>query len=1100
MLIAFSQFQTRQGVKNANDLLTPRTINHDSVTMPRGVVIHDLNWHTTDHFPTRQDRHLNGIPSKKRVPIQHIREIPTQDEVQMLANRYIEKEIKEWMRGKMESFRPWDVIAFGSNDNQANAVVNYNLLKDQYRYKTTLTAPLSKYRNVMRAYWQGVNTAASAQPQNLQWVTLPIPTAIPSRAIVNRIIEYPDFKYAKVVTNPDLNGILQLYRYLDPTQRHLSTMADLQESNADRIVLEFTYKGYSVFCRFSILLALHKDSALESKTKLPTLGLQKLLLLHLLKAQTSIEGKLQGMEPDATASDLSSTDDPQAADEVDLLEDMDEPSSVEGSVKDDEVQANYERSLGQKPNSVTPTLSRITAAKMVDSVFDEDDDFSNSIQLDRLIEAQSKELEGSTDELFIQSMTAVDKPPKLSSDASKEQEEEVPDPHAIDRSEENLKRLLKTPTVQEKFENHLQEAKQHNVISTAEVRALKKVFEKRQQLQSPYHPEPIDTFKLLTQEDLSLPDPTLPVDNPLVQDHLKKDVLMSLDRKYLKDPMKKHITACVTHLENFDIVIKDYQVEKLTSSTGQSELHKLTLKPLKGKESTIYFRLPVINDEGEFISGGVKYRMRRLMIDAPLRKISPVRVGITSNYSKVFIGRTERKAFDPYNFIAEQIKHDYLDNKGNISKIAPANRYRNTLKLPNTYAAMSRHFNDITTPQYTFFFHYDRITDHIEEKVHQDLQKQSLVFIGHDSQAHILAMDQQEQIFDYSAGMKPLGRLEQLLQLPTEKIPKAFSTMKVLGDDIPLGVVLSYYLGFKNLVAVTQSQMEVYPPRKQVTPPTRGVVLSFEDSKVVITCPTAGAELLFAGFMFYKAFLKTHPLETFYNQNIYLDMLEVRGCGLMHLKELDMLRDGLIDPITRDALEAQGEPTEYFPLLLRANQLLEDFHHLDINDPTLSRLRGYDRVPSLMYRALSESVREHRMKGGRGKVELDPYKVWKYVCQDTTVKITEDSNPITDTKEIESATFSGLDGMSRTATPERLRRYHANDKQLVTEATVDSSDVALNFLVSPYAKVKSVLGDVDLQVRDTDEHPDLVFSTAVHLTPFAESDDPKRIYLFVPLR
>jgi hypothetical protein len=557
--------------------------------------------------------------------------------------------------------------------------------------------------------------------------------------------------------------------------------------------------------------------------------------------------------------------------------------------------------------------------------------------------------------------------------------------------------------------------------------------------------------------------------------------------------MKKHLVACVTAFERSDIIVKDYQVEEVTSSIGKYEVHKLTLKPLRGKESAVYFRVPVINDEGTFTAGSIQYKMRRQKGPVPICKISPTKVGITSNYNKLFVFRTERKAFDPYSNIVEQIKTDYLDGKGNITKIAPGNRYKNTLKLPNIYAALSRSFNDVTTPTHHFFFNHDEIGKHIDADVQKTLDKEGLVFIGHDSKQHVLVMDSSEQVYDYTHSKTPLGKIEGLLQLNTEKIPQAFSAIKILGDTIPLGVMFGYYLGLKDLVAVTRSQMEVYPPRKQVTKPAIGVVLTFSDARVVITCPNQTAELLFAGFLFYKTHLKTQQLESFYNKNVYLDVLESRDAGLMHLKEMEMLRENFIDPITKDMLLAMNEPTEFLPLLLRANQLLEDFHHPDVNDPSVSRIRGYDRLPGLVYRALSESIRTHKLKGGKGKIELDPYKVWKYVTQDTTVKITEDNNPVTDVKEAEAATFSGMDGLSRTATPEKLRRYHQKDAGLISEATVDSSDVALNLYVSPYAKLKSVLGDVDTESTEHETHPEKIFSTSVQLAPFAEYDDPKRI-------
>ena len=113
--------------------------------------------------------------------------------------------------------------------------------------------------------------------------------------------------------------------------------------------------------------------------------------------------------------------------------------------------------------------------------------------------------------------------------------------------------------------------------------------------------------------------------------------------------------SCVKALENSDIIIKDYTVETERSSLGAYEVHKLVLKPYRGKESPVYFRLPVINREGEFTASGIRYRMKKQRTDLPIRKISPTRVALTSNYSKLFISRTDRVAYDPYNYITKFI-------------------------------------------------------------------------------------------------------------------------------------------------------------------------------------------------------------------------------------------------------------------------------------------------------------------------------------------------------------------------------------------------------------------------------------------------------------
>lgn len=1101
MLITYGQFELRQAVRSSAHLLQPRTVLQANMKMPQGSLIHYLTLKDDNKFPARDMVYLAGVPDNKRVPIFHVKDLITKTEVMMLEDRYLDKNIRNWQRDHMQAFRPWELLEVPNPDRLTNGVINYNLLKGLYKYKSTMTAPYNRYMDLMRTYWTTIGEAIAKDPKVSHFATIAIPNAIPSRMILNKIVEFSPARYARVVTSHELNGIIQLYKYLDPATRSDSAMVNLPETAAEHLTVELTYGGYSVFCKLSYLISLHKDSTLPNKTKFATDRLHQVFLLMLLKIQKIVEEKRQGTNPELLLEDeQDAAIDPnniEAQIAQDPLDDVDDNQIVQPDPLQEAELARIEQNLVQGAVQKTQTAIHTTPIKLtkLDDNLVFDDQSSGSVSWDKMLDNDLAEFEGASDDLFAGAVKRAMQTPEIveQDETDPEVEASVNDIHAVDYSEENISQILREPTLEEKFNTYIEQAKGFDAISTAEARTLRKTFEARKSLKSPYAEVPIDQFKVVTPEDLAMPDTSIPITNNLIADHLKQEKMFSTDRKYIQQVLRKHLTACVTSLEKNDLIIKDYQVEEVRQSTGRYEIHKLVLKPLKGKESPVYFRIPVINDEGEYTAGGVTYRMRGQKSQVPIYKMSPIKVGITSNYNKLFVQRTERKAYDPYSNIADQIKTNYLDGKGNITKIAPANRFDNLQRFPNIYAAMSQNFNDVTTPNYRFFFNYREMGKHIEEKVIKELQAKDLLFVGHDQNKHILVMDKDENIYDYSDGMKELPALEALLELDVDKIPQAFSTVKILGDAIPLGVILSYYMGLKNLVAVTRSKMQVLPPNTRNAEVTKnGVSLKFADARVIIECPNQNATLLFAGFKFYANFIKTQSLESFYSQNVYLDLLEFRDGGLMHLRELDTLRNNFLDPITIQALEENNEPTEFLPLLLRANQLLEDFHHSDINSSAISRIRGYDRVPGLVYRALTESIRAHQMKGGKGKIELDPYKVWKYVTQDTTVKVVEDNNPITDVKEVETVTFSGLDGLSRTATPEKLRKYHQDDAGLISEATVDSTDVALIAYKSPYAKIKSLLGTVDTESTLHEEHPDTIFSTSLQLTPMGEYDDPKR--------
>ena len=215
-----------------------------------------------------------------------------------------------------------------------------------------------------------------------------------------------------------------------------------------------------------------------------------------------------------------------------------------------------------------------------------------------------------------------------------------------------------------------------------------------------------------------------------------------------------------------------------------------------------------------------------------------------------------------------------------------------------------------------------------------DIKQKGYQFCGYLNNKNILVVGYNNVFYDYSNGMTPVGTIEDLLGLDKEKTPKAFSTLKVLGDDIPLGVAMSFYLGISGLIAATETAYKLMGARQQYKPSDNELVIRFNDHKLILTTDTIEKQLLFNGFNYYRDFIKGYPLEAFDNEGIYLNLVEFRGAGLIHLKELKNLRSLFLDPITIDVLEQIHEPKDFLKLLLRANQMLEDYTHPDINDPT----------------------------------------------------------------------------------------------------------------------------------------------------------------------
>ena len=1092
MLSLFSQFVLRQAIKAPIYLLNPTVLQSDTASLPRFSVLHYLDIRQDNHFPTRDLSYFRDIPTNKKIPIYTVMDLDTTAETSSISNKYAAMEVRKWHQSNLKSFKAVNLIELPNKDTAVVAVYNYNLLKDLYRYKTSPISNYHRFRNITSTYWNYVKKGISADKESVHFVVCTLPNNIPNYNILNVILKFPEAKYARVISDQQLLKIIDLYRWLTNSYRDSSTMKDITDEDSRRIVIEFKYKGYSAFLPLSTIRSICIESKLEADTKVPESKVQRLYVLMLLKMQEKVNTILNAEIKETAIDMMPSEEDDLLTEGGDNDNDInEEPAANSGFVNqaagNGSLKPTDDHSVGI---SGATTFNKAAAIDAANAAIETD---IAELDFTRLLDTKLDEFDADMEEtnrIYEESILNLEKEPVEIVEGNINI---IPD-----YSEENKASLLKNKTIEDVFSKHIDEAVRFKTLTAAEIRSLKKIKENRASLKSPYSKtELLDTHKVLTDADTTIAEEKikLDIDNAFIDDKLKRNIIGAFDSQYLKSVLKKDIVACVSKLEDSGIIIKDYTVEVDRSAMGNYEVHRLTISPLDAKDSTIYFRLPVIDEEGSYYAAGIKYKMRKQRADLPIRKIGESRVALTSNYGKLFIYRTERKANDPYSYIISTLQNDYLEDQTFVTKILPSSRkISHKTKMPNIYSYLSRNFSEVHTAKVTLLLDTDSATNHLDSKVITDIENKKLFFCGHLPNKHIVVVDYNDMFYDYSANMTPIGDIVELLGLDSTKIPKAFSAIKILGDNIPLGVCLGYYVGLSNLVALTNSKVRTLEPGTRYKAKYNEIILKFNDAKLVIEPSGKDAELLFNGFLYYKDFIKQYSVTEFGRKEIYLNLFEFRDAGLMHIKELNLLEELFLDPITIDVLKSINEPTDYLRLLLRANELLKDFVYPDVNDPLYSRIRGHDRVPGLMYKALSESIRDYRFKNSRkGKIELDPYKVWNYVTQDNTVKIVEDLNPVLNLKEDETVTLSGADGFGKDAIPLMLRSYHENDMGLISEATVDSSDAGINTFLTPYAKLKSVRGLVEEGFSEVEKSNAKMFSTSAMLAPASEADDGKRI-------
>lgn len=1083
MLINFNLFYNRFALRKPINLLNPIIHKPEEVTLPKLFTYHLLDKTSEVYFPSRSMTILKDIPEKKRVyihvPLQYIE--PQGSYIVKIRNPI--SLYRKWLNQNKNTFRDFDPERIIPNDQFSARIVDYNLLANSFKYTSIPINKYYEYFNISNTLYKTVSKFATLDPSFKQIFRFNIPNIIPSFPIITRLMNLKPIRYTKVVRDPHLMNVIEFMKWIQSDTVNFdlpSVFSSITEENTKSILVEFYYKDFCCYVPLSLIYGIKESSNIDSSIKTTNERVCKIFFKFLLSMQSHVNGLLKLEE---TYEEQEEEEAPQ--------EDIDELNETE-----------EEASEKENRNEVVKLKANISAVNNVDenivrNINDLDNidlksDFSD-IDID-------KELEDNTDDAIDETfMKALD---------TKEEEIEVEENDdtsieaSLRKNPQEAQKLLDDKDPYVKNEEYITLLARANVVSNGEVRTIKKLLEERKKLKSPYIKEPIDEHKIIQESDKVI-DPELrniPIDNTLVEDSLKKQTISSFNKKYNSHLIKKDIVAAVTSLERSNLIVKSYEIEESNTAMGQYETHRITFKPIKGNESTVYMRLPKVNEEGEFMASGVKLIMRKQRSDLPIRKIAPDRVALTSYYGKLFIERTPRKQYNFYTAVNELIRKTYLSSSSDDLEMDPivdlvlVNIYNNKENEPSIVSSLKQNFSKIQTKNYTIILDNKELLNHINRKVIEKINQDSYYCVGYNKDKNIVVCDDKDLFYIMTdKGYEKIGTVRELFSIQKD-LPRTFTETSILGKSVPIGPLLSYYLGFSNLVKLLNVEFKVLESSKRYTLQSDEAMIRFSNYKFIYKTTNKEALLLLAGFDFFKNFIKEYEMEAFDNKDIYYNIFSERGMTNLHLNEFETLKELFLDPITIDVLKDMKEPYEFLKLLMRANQMLVDFKHPDINDANYIRIKSTERIPGLMYRVLAESVRNFRnKKGNKSKIELDPYAVWNIITKDNAVKITEEINPIVDLKEMEAVTYSGIDGLNKDNVPLKLREYSKSDMGLISEATVDSSDVAVNTYLTPDAKFKNIRGQVDPDNKEYLNSPEKLLSTSALLSSFTMNDDPKRV-------
>ncbi|WWV94498.1 RNA polymerase beta subunit [Pseudomonas phage vB_Pae10145-KEN51] len=1076
MRLNITQFLKNYSVREYAKLQSPKLHALNKLDLPFESIYQFFDGNNAVMGPSQTDPLFSKHQGK--VYIEHVTDMLTFEGNPRRTSNIPATMIQEFRR-QNRFFKPLRSDTGFKLSNQNILVMNYNLINPQWNYMASYKATWFRWSNDMRTFWSGVAAACERFPGWNQFIDVHLPELVPPPSSFNKLRGGLTQDLANQFNTPDILNIFDLVRWVSD-DRESSFMNVIDAKYYGNINLLFRVQSSFFVINLGMLDQWRRDPEIKDDKGYDTQQIARRLIslvsamveynqgnTSLIKEDTPIfnediivdeetpvsyeEGEAEEVE------DVESNNVEEEVTEVDVIDDVQfDPTNLTNLIDIGAIEVTY----------TPPPESDLEVTKLI-------------IEKDPLESSPSRQIKEEKelivtdvpeDELFIN--TEVDEEDKLI-DAIRAKAYDMYRVNMI--SANTFEQAQEDSIMYRRLPDPFTDPNDESVEPMTIAEAME------------YHPD-----------DLKIPEDTTFEDKPTIVDKsMLGSKLKAIQRKYNKVLLKKDILNSVLSVQKQGVSVTNYKIETVRDSGNHYQIHKVTLKPIRGRSSQVMFRIPVIDNDGRFMSNGVTYRQRLQRADIPIRKVNPRKVALTSYYNKTFVTRSERAENNFDNWLIRAITNRALDGSDmSVHSVTYAELDQSNYVLPRVYTTLGTAFKGFHNHRNVFYFNFkDRNEFFAKQGLHiEDYETDDLIMVGFNGTDAILL--DKNSIFYMKTGneLEPIGTITDILGLDLTKAPLEAILMSIGGKELPLGFILAYHHGLNNLLKKLNVNYQRHQRGTRIVVNSTDYTLAFADEILVFDRADYKAMLVLSGLKRYHKSLRRYSVYDFNKRDVYFRVLEEAGLSNRFTRDIDTLFSAWVDPITEGLLKEMGEPTTFEGLLYRSVELLtNDWSPAEV-DGAYMRYRGYERMAGAIFNELNRAVRVFNMRNGGSvqTVELDPHVIWRKIVQDPTVATIEDSNPIANIREQEAMTYRGDGGRGSTSMVARTRIYGEADVGVVSESTVDSGDVGVIAYLVPDANFVNMRGVTRMFDPKTDG-PARLLSTSALLGVATEHDDPKRI-------
>lgn len=621
-------------------------------------------------------------------------------------------------------------------------------------------------------------------------------------------------------------------------------------------------------------------------------------------------------------------------------------------------------------------------------------------------------------------------------------------------------RLIAKLNSDEEFLEYVKKLKDIQILGNSNVDIKKKEALKSKQDELTFDDNSKKTTlkSILTEdENISIEEEDVPVENKVIFDNLKKNKIKDFDDAYMKKNYKNDIMKTLMAFNNDEelpLFIDSIKIENTSTDLTLKNTYTIVYKDTKNVKHTVTIDLPIIIDNNYIYVNGSKKLIQKQLISKPITKIAPDKVQIASDYNKYFITRFGSKLSEETEVIKKIVTNPdvskYITSDRNFGfKLGDISGSNIGNKVNIYYSHLSNVLFSIYSDKYIIEFDYFKLINLTEKENNisydsklaklNDYDKDKYHIAGYyrDKSALILIERENNNVIRYNKENEinyvRLGiNLNEFILLNMIRYnfteegvnyiknisrPKSlvYNRMKISGKDIPLIIILGYQYGL--LPVLERYGMEyVFTSTNKKSDIISGMTMKirfkngylyYDSSRVRNSLLLSGLNMLPTEDYDIKDFEKLgEPYIDYFS-----DAFGSRNTGKGITNNLNLF----LDPKTKTILEKLNLPTNMLDILLYANSLLESNDYKNNNDMNNFRLRGTEQVNAILYKLLADAYRKYKDTSKNGnpiKVSLQQDILLKKLVENQTVDEASDLNPSLELEKISSVTYKGVGGVN----------------------------------------------------------------------------------------